>query len=200
MNEVNERGARFAKGDRAAVVSGARDVGVRGQVFWVGENKFGPGLRYGLRGDDGETYWVDEANIGPEETAPPAPEQPAGSQSPVLSKGTRVEIVGGRQGKGEVGEIFWAGDSKFGPGMRYGIRVGEQTYWVDGRHVKALEEEPAQRVVEAGDRGARSEGAASREAPPEDAAPLPDPDEFADFADEGPPEDDAPFPPDDVPF
>jgi hypothetical protein len=186
MSEENEGAARFEKGDRAAVVSGPKDVGVRGQVFWVGENKFGPGLRYGLRGDDGETYWVDEANIGPEEGAPPAPEPPPADEGPVLSKGTRVEITGGRQGKGETGEIFWAGESKFGPGMRYGIRgEGDASWWVDGKFVKALEEQPAD--------------APAASAPPPEDAPLPDPDEFADFADEAPP-DDAPFPPDDIPF
>lgn len=188
-------GARFDKGDRAAVVSGPKNVGVRGQVFWVGQNKFGPGLRYGLRGDDGETYWVDEANIGPEEGAPPPPEPPPADEGPVLQKGTRVRITGGRQGVGCEGEIFWAGESKFGPGMRYGIRGDdEETYWADGRHVEALEEASEQAQGQAPDGPPAKAGGAP---PPE--APLPDPDEFADFADEAPP-DDAPFPPDDIPF
>lgn len=177
---------QFQKGDRAAVVSGAKDLGVRGEVFWVGENKYGPGLRYGLRGDDGETYWVDEANIGTEADAPPAPEPPPPDESPPIAKGARVEITGGRQGKGVVGEVFWVGESKYGPGMRYGIRADdEQTYWIDGRHVTQIE--------------APTEGAAAPAGGPPDAAPMPDPDEFADFVEEAPP-DDIPFPPDEPPF
>lgn len=185
MSEKPEGKPPFQKGDRAAVVSGAKDLGVRGEVFWVGENKFGPGMRFGLRGDDGETYWVDEANIGTEADAPPAPEPPPPDESPPIAKGARVEITGGKQGKGVVGEVFWAGESKYGPGMRYGIRAADdETYWADGRFVKQIEA-PAEAAGGGGGDGA----------PPIDDAPLPDPDEFADFADpmDEPPPDDIPF-------
>ncbi|HJL16948.1 MAG TPA: hypothetical protein RMH99_14885 [Sandaracinaceae bacterium LLY-WYZ-13_1] len=188
MSEEEEKEPAFGKGDRVAIVDGPKDVGVRGQVFWVGENKFGPGMRFGIRGDDGATYWANEGEVGPEEGAPPPPKPM--EPGPALERGTRVKITGGPQGAGEEGEIFWAGESKFGPGMRYGIRgEGEETWWVDGGHVEALEEPPAK------DAGPSSDGAG---AAPADAPPMPDPDEFQDFAEEAPP-DDAPFP-DDVPF
>jgi hypothetical protein len=120
----------FDKGDRAAIVNGPKDLGVRGSVFWVGENKYGPGMRFGLRGDDGATYWVDESQIGREEDAPPAPEKPAPTQKsapagPTFDRGDSVKITG------------WAGASKYGEGMRYGVRVGEETYWADGHQVEA---------------------------------------------------------------
>jgi hypothetical protein len=134
-----ETKAAFSKGERAAIVAGARDVGVRGEVFWIGENKYGPGMRYGLRGDDGATYWVDEAHLGAEEGAPPAP-KPTASSSPRLEKGDAVEIVGGRDA-GKRGEVFWVGESKYGKGMRYGVRGAddEETYWVDEGQVVRVE-------------------------------------------------------------
>ena len=88
----------FDKGDRAAIVNG-KGAGTRGEVFWVGENKYGPGMRFGLRGDDGETYWIDETNIGSEDAAPPAPEIPKREAGPALSKGDTVRITAG-QGAG----------------------------------------------------------------------------------------------------
>lgn len=181
MSDEAEGKPQFAKGDRAAVVSGTKDLGVRGEVFWIGENKYGPGMRYGLRGDDGETYWVDEANIGAEDGAPPAPEPPPADEGPPIAKGARVEITGGKQGVGVQGEVFWAGESRYGPGMRYGIRAADdETYWVDGRFVQEIEAAPE---------------ASGGGAPPVDDAPLPDPDEFADFAEpmDEPPPDDIPF-------
>ena len=30
-----------------------------GFVFWYGPNKFGPGMRVGVKAEDGETYWLN---------------------------------------------------------------------------------------------------------------------------------------------
>src|SRR5690606_23086762 len=102
----------------------------------------GPGVRYGLRGDDGETYWVDSTNIGSEAEAPPAPEPPPADAKAPLAKGARVTITSGREGVGESGEVFWVGDSKFGKGMRYGVKSADgATYWADERDVTPIEGE-----------------------------------------------------------
>ena len=45
----------IGKGDRVKVTSG-RSEGVTGTVFWMGQNKYGPGDRFGVRGDDGQTH------------------------------------------------------------------------------------------------------------------------------------------------
>ena len=181
---------RYAKGDRAAIVSGKESIGTRGEIFWIGPNKFGPGTRYGLRGDDGRTHWVDEANLGAEEGAPPAPERTA---RPVLEKGTTVKITAGRDGVGVTGEVFWVGESKFGVGMRYGVRGdGEASHWVDeadlevvangdedGAEKPTRERPGANRAAVAGrgtDRGRAAAGSRTQ-----DARPLAD-----DFAAEHP--------------
>lgn len=187
-----EKEPAFQNGDRAAIVKGRNNVGIRGQVFWIGENKYGPGVRYGLRGDDGESYWVDETNIGPEEGAPPAPD--AAEPGEPLARGSRVSITKGRSA-GVVGEVFWVGDSKYGAGMRYGVKDEDgETHWADGREVELLA------APEAGGGEARGGGAEpSGDAPPDDHVPFPDgEDDFA--APGGGFEDDIPFPGDDMPF
>lgn len=146
MSEGDSGKPTFDKGDRAAIVAGRKSVGVRGSVFWVGENKYGPGMRYGLRGDDGETYWIDDEQIGREEDAPPAPKpepRPAPT-GPSFEKGDRVRIISGASGVGLICEVFWTGASKYGDGMRYGVRgPDEETYWVDGNQVEADPSAPA---------------------------------------------------------
>ena len=58
-----------AKGKRVEVVKGRKvPIGVKGEVFWVGEGRSynrwdKPGLRLGVRGDNGETYWIDDRNV-----------------------------------------------------------------------------------------------------------------------------------------
>ena len=52
----------LTKGTRV-VITGSRDEGVVGVIFWVGESKFGPGKRYGLKDDGGEIYWANESDI-----------------------------------------------------------------------------------------------------------------------------------------
>jgi len=127
---------KFDKGDRAAIVKGRQGVGVRGEVFWIGPNKYGPGMRFGLKGDDGRTYWVDEQEIGSEADAPPAPPLPP--PGPVLDKGDRAEIVSGKD-SGKQGEVFWTGQSRYGNQMRYGIKDDDgETYWVDQPLIKKI--------------------------------------------------------------
>ncbi|MFK7988160.1 MAG: hypothetical protein AB8I08_19220 [Sandaracinaceae bacterium] len=211
---------KYEKGDRAAIVAGRKNpIGTRGSVFWIGENKYGPGFRYGFRGDDGETYWVDETHLGSEDDAPPPPDAPP--PKPELEKGTYVVITGGREGVGEKGEVFWSGPNKYGPGFRYGVRgEGDASFWVDGQHVEVTEgSAPPRQEKPSGGAGPRMDDAPlpdsnefADEAPiydggPASAAPPPDPGfDDAPFPDDGAPaeggggfEDDAPFP-DDVPF
>jgi hypothetical protein len=157
-----QQGAKYAKGDRAAVVDGRQGVGTRGEVFWVGENKYGPGMRYGLRGDDGATYWLEETQIGSEKDAPEPPPKPARGAVKALDRGARVEITNGK-GKGQTGDVFWVGESKYGDGMRYGVKSGDdETFWVDDHEVKELEgakQEPRQ--------ASPQQGASAGELPPE---------------------------------
>lgn len=121
--------AKFAKGDRVGIVGGRQGKGMRGEVFWIGESRYGKGARYGVRGDDGETYWIDEQHLGAE-AAVPAPELPDPGEP--LAKGTRVQITRG-EAAGTLGEIFWVGESRYGRGHRYGIRNDDgETHWVDG--------------------------------------------------------------------
>jgi hypothetical protein len=54
------------KGSRVEIVGGRSGQGAKGEVFWVGPSQYGPGERYGVRGDDGETYWVDGRHVVPE--------------------------------------------------------------------------------------------------------------------------------------
>lgn len=135
--------AKFEKGSRAAVVAGKKGVGVRGQVFWIGENKYGPGSRYGLRGDDGETYWLDDTQIGPESAGQAAPQSQAKkptASGPALDKGQRVVLKASQVR----GEVFWVGQSRYGDGMRYGVRDNDgNAHWVDAHELDVDRSGPA---------------------------------------------------------
>jgi hypothetical protein len=200
---TDEKAKSHAKGDRVAIVRGKKDVGARGEIFWIGENKYGPGMRYGIRSDDGATYWTDEASVGPEADAPPAPETPP---LPALAKGTRVEITGGRDGKGEKGEIFWTGENKFGKGMRYGVRGDDgETHWVDGPLVTAIDEPaPPKKEKEGSERPpprSRAPSADASDFQDFEDAPMPDMGDDDERAEVRPMDEDIPFPPDeDLPF
>lgn len=186
--------AKFEKGTRVGIVGGKAGKGMRGEVFWIGESRYGKGSRYGVRGDDGETYWIDEQHLGAE-TDVPEPQLPQ-RDLPVLAKGARVRITKG-EGAGSTGEIFWVGESKFGHGMRYGVRAddGEETFWIDGPGVEAIEGEspaPEKKQKQAKKAAAREEFAddprahapQSSAAPFDDDAPPPD-DEDAPLEDDG---------------
>lgn len=191
---MSEEELKLEKGARVAIVGGRKGAGVRGEIFWIGENKYGPGMRYGVRGDDAETYWVDQDHIGPEDAVPETKIE----AKPELDKGQWVEVVKGRDA-GQKGEIFWVGDSKFGPGKRYGLKNAEdETVWADGQQVEPIDPPPDAEPRAERPRG----GPRASDAPPPDAAPFPDdaplpePDDRADAFD-----DDIPFPgDDDVPF
>jgi hypothetical protein len=172
--------AKFAKGDRVAIVGGKQGQGMRGEVFWIGESRYGKGARYGIRGDDAETYWIDEQHVGVE-TDVPAPALPDPGEP--IAKGTRVSITRG-EAAGTLGEIFWVGESKFGRGPRYGIRDDEgQTHWVDGPGCEPSDSPAPPRPERAPK--ARDESHDFDDAPPSarapefDDAPLPGDDDLA---------------------
>ena len=124
------------KGARVRITSGkGRDVS--GSIFWKGANKWGPGERYGVRGDDGETYWVAATDV--EATTAEAPPPPAG---PTFAKGDRVRFK--NRGAEGTGTVFWIGQSRNGPGQRLGINDdhGEEAVWLDAHRCEALTDEP----------------------------------------------------------
>jgi hypothetical protein len=171
--------AKYEKGTRVAIVAGKQGKGMRGEVFWIGDSRYGKGSRYGVRGDDGETYWIDEDKLGPEDAVPP-PTLPEASAAP-LEKGTRVTIVRGDHA-GHVGEIFWVGESRYGKGPRYGVRGDDgETYWVDGPGVEALDEPPkdASAAKAAKSPPKREPKTKNDAAAFQDDAPLPDDGDFA---------------------
>ncbi|MCO4747611.1 MAG: hypothetical protein KC912_22640 [Proteobacteria bacterium] len=54
-----------------------------------------------------------------------------------MEKGQRVNILKGRNGKGESGTIFWKGPNKWGEGERLGVRSdGGETFWVSDQDVE----------------------------------------------------------------
>ena len=163
MSENEKAAARYSKGDQLAIARGKSDVGVRGEIFWTGANKYGPGFRYGLKDESGATYWVDEADLGPVEGAPPPPPRkpaPSGPAQAPIAKGATVKITSGKEGVGQSGEVFWTGDSKYGEGMRYGVKTPDgTTYWVDGTFVTQTGDAPPR--SESGGGSSRSDSRAS---------------------------------------
>ncbi|GAB5545307.1 MAG: hypothetical protein RID81_42485 [Sandaracinaceae bacterium] len=113
----------FKKGDRVF----ARQLGkpdVRGKISWVGQSRFGIGMRYGVKGDDGITYWFDEEHVEPESNP--------GERGPnEMGKGSRVRVVSGPH-EGVIGDIYlWV------PTGRIGIRDDdENTYWVERKQIE----------------------------------------------------------------
>ena len=81
----------------------------------------------------------------------------APGDAPSFEKGDRVKIIGGTEGVGVVGEIFWWGDSRYGDGMRAGVRGPEEdeSYWVDAIHLGDPSEEIAEEVLEAAKEAAK---------------------------------------------
>lgn len=122
------------KGQRVTIVKGRKGNGVSGTIFWIGDDKYNEGQkRLGVRGDDGETYWVSAANVEATDQPEPAPE------APDYEKGDRVVFT--QHGDEGFGEVFWVGPSKHGPGFRVGIKLeGDEDLWLDSRQVRRLEE------------------------------------------------------------
>lgn len=126
MAELGDDGPReFDKGRTVKIVSGPEGVGMIGEIFWWGPSKFGEGMRAGIDGLDGEKYWIDEKHLGwPDEEIKAPDEHP-------LGKGSKVVVTGGDH-QGESGTIFWWGKSKYGAGMRAGVKTEDDaTLWVD---------------------------------------------------------------------
>lgn len=123
--------ATFDKGDRVEIVRGRQGVGAKGQVFWKGPNKYGPGDRLGVRGDDGQTWWVTSGDVVATASKPDL------SPGPSFDRGARVRFT--RDGVQLHGEVFWTGQSRNGPGQRLGVRVDgeEEATWIDARLVQA---------------------------------------------------------------
>jgi hypothetical protein len=121
------------KGARVRIVRG-KGKDVAGTIFWKGPNKWGSGDRFGVQGDDGETYWVASDNVEADDNAAPVPEEPN------LEKGMRVRWKRG-QDTG-TGAVFWLGPSKTGSGTRVGVRDDEteDAVWLAGHLVTVLEE------------------------------------------------------------
>ena len=75
------------KGTRVRIKSGRNGKGETGEIFWKGPNKWGEGERFGIRGDNGETYWVAEKDVEPHSGSAPEPEA-----GPSFAKGDRVRL------------------------------------------------------------------------------------------------------------
>ena len=56
---------KLAKGTRVQITGGRDGAGETGEVFWVGESRYGKGNRYGIRGKDDATFWVDDEFVEP---------------------------------------------------------------------------------------------------------------------------------------
>lgn len=158
------------KGTRVTITGGGKGVGMHGIVFWKGPNKWGAGERLGVRADDGETYWVQDADVEEATGAPPPPEGPR------FEKGDRVAFeVGGRAG---TGTVFWVGENRHGPGQRLGVRddtppADDDAVWLDARQAKPLSGEERTPAPDDEEEGVPPEYAVSlAELPP--APPLSD--------------------------
>jgi len=158
----------LSKGERVKVVKGRKAKGVTGTIFWVGDNKYGEGKRYGLHGDDGATHWVN-ADSCEAWDEPPAP-----VEEPDLVRGDRVSFQ--RDGEPAQGEVFWVGPSKHGPGTRVGVKLGDdETLWFDARQVDKLADD-------APPPGAGPAPAAHPDGAPAPEAALPPMPDMPDFA------------------
>lgn len=202
------------KGTRVKIIRGNGKDQV-GTVFWTGKDKYNGGLRLGVRGDDGETYWVSETDCETSDAEVPVGE--------TFDKGDRVRFR--NRGTEGYGTVFWIGQSRNGPGQRLGIRDDadpEEAVWLDARFAELLAEgegppppDPPARGRGRGGSGGGGRGGRSYssddEMPADYAAPVsssempaPPPmddswiDQMAGQADEYG-DDDIP-PPDDIPF
>lgn len=129
----------FGKGAKIKIIGGTEGVGKVGHIFWWGDSKFGDGMRAGVKGEDEETYWVDEENLGwPDEEIPEDILELA-EQASQFGKGDRVRVTGGKSADAE-GVIFWWGESKWGDGMRAGLKTDDdETVWADAENLEKLE-------------------------------------------------------------
>lgn len=126
------------KGTRIRITAGRQGVGVVGTIFWVGENRFGGGSRFGVKGDDGATYWVNDKEVEALSKSDPLAGGPVAKHT--FNRGDRVVFrVGEQQG---VGEVFWIGQSRQGPGQRLGVRPddSDEAVWIDGHQAEPTDQ------------------------------------------------------------
>jgi len=158
------------KGTRVVVVGGRKAKGVTGTVFWTGPDSYGDGLRIGLRGDDGETHWLNADQVKALEEG----EDPGPSEAPTVQKGAIVSFT--TEGEAYEGEVFWVGENKYGPGQRLGVRdPSGETHWLDAMRVTVLEasSQPAPPSDSGG--GPPQPPPPTEEPPPMDAQEMPPP-------------------------
>ncbi len=117
------------KGTRVEVIDGDSQ-GVTGTVFWTGPDRYSENdTRLGIKGDDGQTYWMSSRDVEKSDRKMEVPE------APPVQRGDRV-----RWAEGE-GTIFWAGPSKFGDGVRVGIEDDNgDKHWLDARQLTIVEQ------------------------------------------------------------
>ena len=163
------------KGTRVKIIRGNGKDQV-GTVFWTGKDRYNDGLRLGIRGDDGETYWASQRDCEVSEE-----ELPVGE---TFDKGDRVRFR--NRGVEGYGTVFWTGQSRNGPGQRLGIRDDadpDEAVWLDARFAERLEEgegppppDPPARSRRGGGGGGRGRGGGSYnqgdEMPADYAAPI----------------------------
>lgn len=127
------------KGTRVKIIDG-NGKGTTGTVFWTGPDRYNPqGLRLGISGDDGETYWASKDDVDVSDSQAPA--------APTFDKGDRVRFR--NRGQEGTGTVFWIGESRSGPGQRLGIRDDadpDEAVWLDARFAKPLppDEDPGE--------------------------------------------------------
>lgn len=120
------------KGTRVKIINGNGKDQV-GTVFWTGKDRYGDGLRLGVRGDDGETYWISQRDVEKSDAVLP--------EGDTFDKDDRVRFR--KDGVECYGTVFWLGQSRNGPGQRLGIRDDndpEEAVWLDARFAEKLAE------------------------------------------------------------
>lgn len=141
-------GQEMKKGDRVVVVRGRKAQGEEGTIFWFGPDKYGDGMRAGVKIDNGETHFLkseylkvigQEEQDAEEERAPVERLDEEGAVQ--LKKGQRVRWQDGGQ-SGE-GDLFWVGENKFGPGLRVGLTdEDKQKHWLNDDQVQVIDPDP----------------------------------------------------------
>jgi len=126
---------KLGKGSRVRITSGPT-AGVTGSIFWSGKDKFRGGMRFGVRGDDGDTHWVNEGIVEASDS-----EEPTNDDAEKFEKGDRVKFK--QRGEEGTGSVFWIGDSRQG-GQRLGVRNDDDpdnAVWIDARFCTRIEGE-----------------------------------------------------------
>jgi hypothetical protein len=140
LQEIQE----MKRGDRVLVVRGRKAQGEEGTIFWYGPDKYGDGMRAGIKTDAGETHFLKAEYLKLiEQAEQDAGEErsPSGESAVELRKGMRVRWQDGGQ-SGE-GELFWVGENKYGPGLRVGITDDDkQKHWLNENQVQVIDPDP----------------------------------------------------------